>query len=180
MRRVLLLVSIVALITNVGYTKTQEAEPAKQVRAGDVVPFGETLFVRASKATNTFEGIKVKGEPLVVVLEMESGKKGVTLFYKLTADSGSSQIYLLSGAHKIAPSAVIEDFPSWGRDNDKEVDKLDPKDTVGGVTLSFQQKGSISLLFDVPVADAKAQKKLSVVMRMVQPKDEQQSFVVSL
>ena len=180
MRRVLLLVSIVAFLAGVGYTKTQEAEQAKQVKAGDVIPFGETLFVRASKATKAFEGVKVKGEPLVVVLEMDSGKKGVTLFYKLTADSESSQIYLLSGAHKIAPRAVIEDFPSWGRDNDKEVDKLDPKDTVGGVTLSFQQKGSISLLFDVPLADAKAEKKLSVVMRMVQPKDEQQSFVVSL
>jgi hypothetical protein len=57
---------------------------------------------------------------------------------------------------------------------------LDPKDTIGGVTLNFKQKGSIALLFDVPLEDAKTQKKLSVALRMVEPQDEQRSFVVTL
>ena len=180
MRKFLFFVVVVALTINVAYPQSRSGDSARQVKAGEVVPFGETVFVRATKATKSFEGVKVKGEPVVVVLEMDAGKQGATLFYRLSADPGSSEIYLLSGAQKIAPRAVIEDFPSWGRDNDKEVDKLDPKETIGGVTLTFQQKGSISLLFDVPLEEAKTQKKLSVVLRMVQPKDEQRYFVVTL
>jgi hypothetical protein len=47
-------------------------------------------------------------------------------------------------------------------------------------SLNFQQKGSIALLFDVPLEDARTQKKFSVALRMVQPRDEQRSFVVTL
>lgn len=180
MRKFLLLVAVFALAINVAYPQSRTADSARQVQAGEVVPIGESLFVRVMKATTPFAGVKVKGEPVVVVLEMDAGKTGATLFYKLSADAGSSEVYLLSGAKKIAPRAVIEDFPSWGKDNDKEVDTLDPKETIGGVTLTFQQKGSIALLFDVPLEEAKTSKKLSVALRMVQPKDEQRSFVVTL
>lgn len=180
MRKSLLLVVVCALAINVAYSQTRSGEKARQVQSGEVVPFGESLFVRVMKSTKPFAGVKVKGEPVVVVLEMVAGKKGATLFYKLSTNPATTEVYLLSGAQKIAPSAVIEDFPSWGTDNDKEVDTLDPKETMGGVTLTFQQKGSIALLFDVPLEDAKTPKKLSVAMRMVQPKDEQRSFVVSL
>jgi len=175
MRKVLLLVVVFVLTINVAYPQSS----ARQVQAGEVVPFGESLFVKVAKSARPFAGVKVKGEPFVVVLEMDAGKLGATIFYRLTADP-ATEIYLLSGAKKIAPRAVIEDFPSWGKDNDKEVDTLDPKDTIGGVTLTFQQKGSIALLFDVPLEEAKTQKKLSVALRLIQPKAEQSSFVVSL
>jgi len=180
MRKFLLLVAVFALAINVAYPQSQRAGSARQVQTGEVVPFGESLFVRVMKSTRPFAGVKVKGEPVVVILEMNAGKPGATVFYKLTADPASTEIYLLSGAKKLAPRAVIEDFPSWGNDNDKEVDTLDPKETIGGVTLTFQQKGSIALLFDVPLEEAKTPKKLSVALRMVQPKDEQRSFVVTL
>ncbi len=180
MRKFLLLVAISALTINVAYTQSRSADAARQVQAGEVVPIGSTLFVRVMKSTKSFEGVKVKGEAFVVVLEMDAGKQGATLFYKLNANPATSEIYLLSGARKLAPRAVIEDFPSWGKDNDKDIDGLDPKETIGGVTLTFQQKGSIALLFDVPLEDAKTQKKLSVALRMVQPKDDQRSFVVTL
>jgi hypothetical protein len=179
MKRVLLVLTVVVLAINVAYPQGQKTDSTKPIQAGEVVPFGESLFIKVAKATRPFAGVKVKGEPYVVVLDMDSGKPGATVFYRLTADP-STEIYLLSGAKKIAPRAVIEDFPSWGKDNDKEVDTLDPKDTVGGVTLTFQQKGSIALLFDVPVEEAKTQKKLSVALRVIQPKDEQRSFLVTL
>jgi hypothetical protein len=180
MRKLLLLVTVFALAINVAYPQSRSDDSARQVRAGEVVPFGESLFVRVMKSTKPFAGVKVKGEPVVVVLEMDAGKPGATLFYKLSADPATTEVYLLSGAKKLAPRAVIEDFPSWGKDNDKEVDMLDPKETIGGVTLTFQQKGSIALLFDVPLEEAKTPKKVSVALRMVQPKDEQRSFVVTL
>ncbi len=180
MRKFLLLAAISALTINAAYPQSRSADAARQVKAGEVIPIGETLFVKVMKATKSFEGVKVKGEPFVVVLEMDAGKKGATLFYKLSANPASSEVYLLSGAQKLAPRAVIEDFPSWGQDNDKDIDTLDPKETIGGVTLTFQQKGSIALLFDVPLEEAKTPKKLSVALRMVLPKDEQRSFVVTL
>jgi hypothetical protein len=180
MKRFLLVMAVSVLTINVAYPQSRGADAARQVKAGDVVTIGSTLFVRVTKSTKSFSGVKVKGEAVVVDLEMDAGKLGATLFYKLTADPGSSEVFLLSGAQKLAPRAVIEDFPSWGRDNDKEVDTLNPKETIGGVTLTFQQKGSISLLFDVPLEEAKTPKKLSVAIRMVQPKDDQRSFVVAL
>jgi hypothetical protein len=180
MRKLLLLMAACAMASNVAYPQSPGADSARQVKAGEVVVIGSSLFVRVTKSTKSFGGVKVKGAAVVVDLEMDAGKLGATLYYKLTADPGSSGVYLVSGAQKLAPRAVIEDFPSWGTDNDKEVDTLDPKDSIGGVTLTFQQKGSISLLFDVPLEEAKTPKKLSVVIRMVQPKDDQRSFVATL
>lgn len=180
MRKALLLLAVFALAINVAYPQSRGAEAPRQVQVGEVVPFGESLFVRAVKASKLFSGVKVNGEAVVVVLEMDSGKLGATVFYKLSADPATTEVYLMSGAKKLAPRAVIEDFPSWGDDNDKEVEILDPKDKIGSVTLNFQRKGSVALLFDVAPEDAKSPKKLSVALRMVQPKDEQRSFVVSL
>jgi hypothetical protein len=180
MRKVLLVLAVFALSINVAHPQSRGDDSAMQVKAGEVVPFGESLFVRVVKSTKPFAGIKVKGEPVVVVIEVDSAKSGATIFYNLSADPTATEVYLLSGAKKVAPSAVIEDFPSWGKDNDKEVEALDPKNSMAGVTLNFQNKGSIALLFDVPVEDAKSQKKLSVSMRMIQPQDEKRSFVVTL
>ena len=180
MKKAILLAAIFVLGINIAYPQSPTVEKPREILAGEVVPFGESLFVRVVKSTRTFAGVKVKGEPVVVALEMEAGKAGATLFYNLSADPKVTEIYLLSGSKKLAPQAVIEDFPSWGNDNDKEVEILDPKDPLGGTTLNFQRKGSISLLFDVQVEDSKVQKKLSVALRMVQPKDEQRSFVVTL
>jgi len=180
MRKVVLVAVFFALTVSVAYPQSQNAQTARQVQSGEVVPFGESVFVRVVKSSKSFSGVKVKGEPMVVVLEMDSGKIGATMFYNLSADPGATEIFLLSGTKKLAPSAIVEDFPSWGDDNDKEVEVLDPKDKLGGTTLNFQKKGSIALLFDVPIEDAKTQKKLSVALRLVKPKDEQRLFVVSL
>jgi hypothetical protein len=180
MKKGLLVLTMLGLTANFAYTQSQRSEAARQVQAGEVVPFGDNLFVKVSKSTKQFAGVKVKGEAVVVVLDMDAGKSGATLFYNLTADPATTELFLLSGTKKLAPRAVIEDFPSWGKDNDQEVDTLDPKETIGGVTLNFQQKGSIALLFDVPPEDAKTPKKLSVALRMVLPKDERRSFVVTL
>jgi hypothetical protein len=180
MRRALLLIAVLLLAINVAYPQGQRTEAQRQVKAGEVVPFGESLFVKIARSTKPFAGVKTKGEAVVIALEMDSGKQGATLYYKLSADPSATEVYLLSGDKKLAPRAVIEDFPSWGDDNDKEVEVLDPKDKIGAVTLNFQQKGAVLLLFDVPLEDAKTPKRLSAVLRMVQPKDEQRSFVVSL
>jgi hypothetical protein len=133
MRKALVIAAVFALVS-VAYPQSRGAESQKQVQAGEMVTFGESVYVRVVKATKPFAGVKVTGEALVVVLEMDAGKPGASLFYKLSADPAATELYLMSGARKLAPRAVIEDFPSWGRDNDKEVEILDPKDTIGAVT----------------------------------------------
>ena len=152
---------------------------AAQAKAGEIITVGDSLFIKVSRATTPFAGVKLKGEAFVAVLEMESGKKGATLFYKINTNPDSSQIFLMSGTKRIAPLAVLEDFPSWGRDNDKEIETLDPKDAIGGTTLIFQQKGTLSILFDVPPEEARTPKKLSVALRLVQPKEDDRTFVVN-
>ena len=180
MKKALILVAILAATVTVSYSQGGTATTPRQVRAGEVIPFGESVFVKVVKATKQFPAVPLKGEAFVAVIEMEAGKAGATIFFNVSANPASTEIYLMSGTKKLAPTAVIEDFPSWGTDNDKEVEILDPKEKVGGTTLNFQRQGSVALLFDVPVEDAKAQKKLSVAMRLVQPKDELRSFVVTL
>src|SRR6185437_3793859 len=98
MRKFLLFVSVVALTINVAYPQSKGGDSARQVKSSELVPIGETFFVKAARTTRVFEGVKVKSEPVVVALDMDAGKKGATLYYKLTADPGSSEIYLLSGA----------------------------------------------------------------------------------
>lgn len=75
---------------------------------------------------------------------------------------------------------MIEDFPSWGGDNDKEIEILKPEDKAVGASLRFQGKGSVSLLFDVPADQAKTQKKLSILIKTVEPTVEEHSFIVSI
>jgi len=180
MKKSIILVMVAGLAVNAAYSQGRAADSVAQVKQGEVVPIGDGLMVKVIKATTSFAGVKLKGEPVVVALEMDAGKKGATLFYKLSRDPGSSEVLLMSGSKKLAPRAVIEDFPSWGQDNDKEIDGLDPKETVGGTTLTFQQKGTISILFDVPPEEAKTPKKLSVMLRVVLPTNVQRSFVVPL
>lgn len=149
-----------------------------QVKAGEVTHLGDSLTVKATQSAQPFAGVKVKGEAVVVVLELDAGKKEVTLFYNVSANSRSSDFYLSNGTQRLAPRALMEDFPSWGRDNDKEIEVLDPGDSDSSSTLTFEGKGFISLLFDVPPALAKASKKLSVNLRTTRPKSEHHSFVV--
>jgi hypothetical protein len=173
------LVISVVIVVAIQLANINQSVFAGQVRAGEIITVGDSLFIKINRATTPFAGVKLKGEAFVVVLEMASGKKDTTLFYKVNTDPDSSQIFLMSGKKKIAPRAVIEDFPSWGQDNDKEIDTLDPKETIGGTTLTFQQKGTLSILFDVPPEEARTLKKLSVSLRMIQPKEDERTFVVS-
>jgi hypothetical protein len=112
MKKVLFICAVIVL--TVQLTKIDNGVFAGQQRAGEVIPIGDTLFIKVNKATTPFAGVKLNGEAFVAVLEMESGKKGATLFYKISANPDTSEIFLMSGTKKIAPRAVIEDFPSWG------------------------------------------------------------------
>jgi hypothetical protein len=151
-----------------------------QIKAGQVVHLGDSLILKVSKlATSPFTGVAVKGEPIAVAIELDAGNKAVTVSYRASANLGSSELYLTSGASRLAPRAVIEDFPSWGTDNDKEIEVLDPKET-GGTSVEFEGKGSISLLFDAPSPQAKSPKKLSITLRVVGPKEERHSLVVTI
>jgi hypothetical protein len=181
MKNLLLVIALAAVGAHAAYSQGHSTDSARQVKAGEVVQFGDSLSVRVTKSsTPQFSGVKLKGQPLVVVLDFDGGKQGATLSYKVTADPRTSDLCLASGAQRLAPSAVIEDFPSWGKDNDKEVEVLNPREGGGGVILTFGQKGSISLLFDVPAEQARAALKFSMTLRTVKPKDEQHSFVVNL
>ena len=179
-KRLFLFLAVAALIQP-AYPQSQGAAPAKQIKAGEVVLFGDSFTVKVTQsAKSPFSNVKLKGDPFVVVIELDGGKKGVTLSYNLTADSRSSDVYLASGTLRNAPRAVMEDFPSWGSDNDKEIEVLDRNDTDGGVSLTFAGKGALSLLFELPAGQAKSPKKLSVSLRTTQPQSEAYSFVVNL
>ena len=180
-KRLILVAAIGALAIQPVYPQPQTAGPVKQIKAGEVVLFGDTFTVKVTQSSKSpFSNVKLKGEPLVVLIELDGGKKGVTLAYNLTADSRSSDVYLTSGALRSAPRAVMEDFPSWGGDNDKEVEVLDRRDTDGNVSLSFAGKGAVSLLFELPPGQTKTPKKLSVSLRTTEPQSETYSFVVNL
>jgi hypothetical protein len=180
-RRLFLFLAVATLLIQPVYPQIRAVESGKQIKAGEVVLFGDTIRVKVTMSTKSpFPGLKLKGEPVVVVIEVDGGKRGVTLSYNLTADSKSSDVNLLTGALRNAPRAVMEDFPSWGNDNDKEVEILDPAEKDGNVSLTFEGKGAITLLFDVPAAQAKSPRKLSVNLRTIKPQAEEHSFVVSL
>lgn len=180
-RRSFIFLAVATLSIQPVYPQAQTAESARQIKAGEVVLFGDTFRVKVTQSNKSpFPGLKLKGEPVVVVIELDGGKKGVTLSYNLTADSKRSDLSLLTGAVRNAPSAVMEDFQSWGSDNDKEVEILDPSETDGHTTLTFQGKGTLTLLFDVPAAQTKSPRKLSVSLRTLKPQTEEHSFVVSM
>lgn len=180
MKRLLTLLVALGAITAVD-SRGQVVTGFKQAKAGEVIQLAEGLTVRVSKPTTAqFTGVKLKGQPLVLTVQFDAGKQGVTLSYKATPDPKSSELYLTSAEQSIAPSAVLEDFPSWGSDNDKQVEVFGPKETGGRVVVTFAQQGSVSLLFDVSAEQAKAPQKFSMMFRTAKPKDEQHSFVVSL
>ncbi|MFY9557726.1 MAG: hypothetical protein WAV47_23715, partial [Blastocatellia bacterium] len=155
-RKLLLLAVLFGLTVDSAYPQSRSSDSTRQLKAGEVVQLSDSLTARVTRsATSPFTQIKTTGNQVVVVLDFDAGKKGATLSYKLTADPKFSDVYLTIGTQKIAPLAVIEDFRSWGSDNDKEVELLDPADKSGGVILTFEQKGSVSLLFDVPLDQAR-------------------------
>ena len=181
MRKLLFLAVVAALATQSAYSQGPSGDAPKPLKTGEQVQLSESISFKVIRAAKSpFTDVKVQGQPVVVVLELDSGKKNATISYRLSANSRLSDIYLGDGAQKIAPLAVIEDFPSWGEDNDKEVEVLDPAEKSGEINLSFQKKGSISFLFDVPAAQAKTPQKFSIIVRAVKPTDEKHSFVVSL
>jgi hypothetical protein len=184
MKKSILFVTIAALLSSsaflsgAAYSQGQSADTAKQLKSGEWIQLGK-VNVRALRGTKTtFKDVKLTGSPVEVLLEFDSAKSAA-VSYKLTPDA-KSDIYLLKGEQKIAPVAVIEDFPSWGADNDKEVEVLDPKDSIGDVTLNFAQKGSVSLLFDVPAEQGKAPQTFKLMIKAIKANNEKFSFVVSL
>jgi hypothetical protein len=180
-RKLFLFLSVATLSIQPVYPQTRAVESGRQIKAGEFALFGDTVRVKVTRSTKSpFTSYKLKGEPVVVVVELDGGKKGVTLSYNLTTDSRSSELSLLTGAMRNAPRAVIEDFPSWGSDNDKEVEILDPAETDGSVSLSFEGKGTLTLLFDIAAAQAKSPMRLSVKLRTLKPQEEEHSFIVNL
>lgn len=145
-----------------------------------MVRLAEGLTLKVTTGTKgLFPTVKVKGIPFVVVLELDAGNREVALSYKLSAEVKSSDIQLTSGNQRFAPRAVMEDFPSWGSDNDKEVELVDPADS-GDVSLNFRKAGSVSILFDLPADQVAAPKKLSVAVRTLKPSEEEHSVIVTL
>ena len=156
------------------------AQTARPVRAGEIVRVAEGLTLRVTTgAKSPFTNVKLKGTPFVVVLELDGGNKETALSYQLSTDVKSSDVYLTSGNQRFAPRAVMEDFPSWGSDNDKEVELVDPRDG-GAVSLSFRKAGSVSILFEVPPDQAATPKKLTVSVRTLKPTEQQHSLIVTL
>jgi len=163
------------LLVQSGYSQSSQA------KAGDLVSLSEGITIRVTKAAKSpFGSVKVKGEPLVVVLELDAGKKNARLGYKLGTDAAWSDIYLEGGDKRFGPRAVVEDFSSWGNDNDKEVEVLDPKDKTVGASLQFRGKGSLYLLFDVPSEQARTQKKLTIVIETIESTAQEHTVVVTL
>jgi hypothetical protein len=179
MKRLIVLVAIAAISSTAVYSQGPATDSPRQVKAGEVIQLGSTINLRVTKsAKSPFTGVKMQGAPLIVVLDFDGGK-GASVSYKLTPDA-KSDLYLTSGAQKIAPLAVIEDFPSWGADNDKEIEVLNPKESVGSVTLNFAQKGTVSLLFDLSAEQAKTPQKFSLMLHTIKPNNAKYSFVVNL
>lgn len=174
-RRALIIAAMFGLITQSAFAQT----PVRQARAGEVVRLTEGLTLRVTKAVKSpFASVKVTGEPFAVVLELDAGLKETALSYQITADAKTSEVSLTSGTQRIAPRAVVEDFPSWGEDNDKEVELITPHD-VGAASISFRRTGSISVLFDLPAGPPASARKLSLVLRTLKPTEEQHSIVVT-
>jgi hypothetical protein len=169
-----------AMLAQPVYPQTGTAGAPKEVKAGEVVSLGEMLSVKVVPAPGSaFASIKTKDDPVIIAIEVDAGKKSVTLAYNLSAESKSSDLYLSVGTNRYGPRATIEDFPSWGSDNDKEIETLGAKDDATGTSITFEGKGSVLLLFDVPKG-ASASRKVSLTLRVVRPKEATRSFVVSL
>lgn len=178
MKKLLILIALAAFSATATYSLGQATDAPRQVKAGEAIPLGNGLNLRVTKASKSpFTGVKLQGSPVVVVLEFD-GNKNSSVSYTLTPNA-KSELYLMSGAQKIAPLAVIEDFPAWGEDNDKETEVLNANE-IGAVTLNFGQKGTVSLLFDVPVAQAKTPQKFSLTIQTIKPNNQKYSAVVSL
>ena len=177
MKRFILFVAMATILVPAGYSQAPDAP--QQVKAGVWVPLGTTINARAVQATKkTFNGVKLQGTAVEVLIEFNA-TKSASIAYKLSPDA-KSDIYLLKGDQKISPIAVVEDFPSWGADNDKEVEVLNPRDSIGDVTLNFTQKGSVSLLFDVPADSNKAPQNFKLMVNNIKANTAKYSFVVSL
>src|SRR5215510_10217142 len=180
-RRLVFLVVAGVITIQLGYAQGNSTDSAKQVKSGESLQLCEGVTLRVVKSPSPrFKSVKLKGEAVVVALNFDAGKKSATVFYKATGDANSSEVYLTNGTNKVAPRAVAEDFPSWGKDNDQEVEILDLRDKAGSETLTFTRTGSVFLLFDVPPEQSRGAQKLAITVRALKPADEQHSFVVSL
>jgi hypothetical protein len=181
MNRLVLFLYIAAVALFPLDTQNRPADKSREIKAGEVVALDENLSVRVTQTTPAaFEGVKLKGAGVVVVIELDAGKNSVTFLYRLHPIAKSSEIFLVSGGEKLAPRALIEDFPSFGTDNEKEVEVVDPKGGLSPSTLDFEGKGSISFLFDVPASQAKTPKKFSAIIRTTKPKSEEHSLTVGM
>ena len=180
MKRMLTYFALAGLVVAPAYSQNRTTAPAKEAKTGEVIQLTPGLSAKVSKPSpSSFAAVKVKGEAVVIAIELDAGQKGAMVFYKASADS-KSEIYLTGASGRLLPHAVIEDFPSMGSDNDKEVEVFDPKEGAGGGSVEFQGKGSISFLFDVPASQAHSPMKLTVTLRSIKPKPAEHSFVVNI
>jgi len=178
MKRLILFVAMAAILSPAVYSQGgQTTDSSRQVKSNEWIQLGKTINMRVIRGSKIlFPGVKLKGSPIFALLEFDGGKNS-SVSYKLTPDA-KSDIYLMKGEQKIFPVAVMEDFPSWGEDNDKEVEVLTPKD-IGDVTLNFGQKGSVSLLFDVSAEQMKPPLTFKLIVNSIRANQEKYSFVVN-
>lgn len=180
-RRLLFLIVASALASQSAYSQGSGSDSPTTLKTGEQIQISDSVTLKVTRAAKSpFTDVKLRGQAVVVVLDLDAGKKNATISYQLSANPKLTEIYLTGGPQKIAPIAVVEDFASWGADNDKEIEVLDPTEKSGGVNLSFARKGTVSLLFDVPADQAGTPQKLSIKLRTIAPTEEQRSFVVTL
>jgi hypothetical protein len=179
MFRRLTVLGVALFLVQPALSQSRTGASPQQARAGEVVRLGDGLTLKATRSDKSpFAGVKVKGEQVVVVLELDAGKAATTLFYA-TGSTEKSSIYLNAGILKIAPAAVMEDFPSWGAENDKEVEVYAPSEGPSGSTVEFEGKGYINLLFALTPAQLKMPRKLTLELKTSKPTSQSYSVVVS-
>ena len=180
-RRSLKFLLLMALIVHTTFAQERLRRVSKEFKAREVISLGETMTVKgASGARPLTSGLKIKGESFVAVLDFDAGKKAAGVTYNLSLDPENSGIWLLINGKKFSPVAVMDDFPSWGSNNDKEIEPIEKEDGDSSPSLRFEGRGSISFIFDLPAGSAKAPKKLSVSLQSTEPKLASHEFIVSL
>jgi hypothetical protein len=181
MKKFILFAALAALLAPAVYSQNPTGAPVEL--KGDVwTPLGTTLKARFTRGWNgpklPTDAVKVKGNAMFAMIEFQA-TKSATVSYKTTPDD-KSDIYLVKDGQKIAPIAVMEDFPSWGEDNDKEVELLTSRNSPGSTTLNFSQTGWLNILFDVPLEQMKPPQNFKLMVRSLKANNQTYSFAVSL
>jgi hypothetical protein len=154
-RSLKLLLIMAFVIVQTTFAQERPRRASKEFKAREVISLGDAMTVKGAPGVRPLiSGLKFKGESFVAVLDFNA-KKAAGIIYNLSIDPDTTGVALLIGGKKYAPVATMDDFPSWGRDNDKEIEPLEKDDTEGSVSVRFDGRGSVSFFFDLPAGSGK-------------------------